>query len=343
VSLARVSAILLAIFVLASWWIIVTPISGVLPEATNHAADIDYIFKFMAVAAMAIFLIVEGFLLYFVLKYRMRPGDDPEALGSNIHGNTRLELVWSAIPALFLIVLSGMCYKVYFDIIAPHADAYVIDVTASQFSWTCTHPEYNVTEYSSCHMPMGEQITLNLKATDVIHSFWVPEFRVKQDAVPGYPTRMHFETTRVGTYHLICAEFCGVGHAYMRANVYVMTKSDFLAWIKQQQQAQAAPVGQVSFKKDIETLFAAHCMACHISNNLGGLSLATYNGLLKGGAIVPGSVFKAGDHKDSVIWKIIQPGTGQPGGNRMPLGGPYLSSHDINTIAAWIDQGAKNN
>ena len=89
--------------------------------------------------------------------------------------------------------------------------------------------------------------------------------------------------------------------------------------------------------------FENHCSACHISQKLGGLSLASYPGLQAGGFVVPGPVFKVGDHKNSTMWKIIQPGTGQPGGARMPLGGPYLSSTEIDTIAKWIDQGAKNN
>ena len=344
-SIARVSAILAVIFVAVSWWIIVTPISGILPEATDHASEVDFIFKFMSVAAVAVFLIVEGFLLYFVLKYRRRPEDGPDAIGSDIHGNTRLEIIWSIIPAIFLVVLTGMSYKVYADIIENHADAYVVKVHAAQYQWVCEHDEYKppIVEGNSCHLPLNQDVTINLSSSDVIHSFWVPEFRVKQDAVPGYPTSMHFKPTRAGSYHLICAELCGPGHAYMRENLYVLPAAQFRAWAKQQQAAAAGPVGQVSFKQNVQTIFQNHCSACHISQKLGGLSLASYPGLQAGGFVVPGPVFKAGDHKNSTIWKIIQPGTGQPGGARMPLGGPYLSSTEIDTIAKWIDQGAKNN
>jgi hypothetical protein len=99
----------------------------------------------------------------------------------------------------------------------------------------------------------------------------------------------------------------------------------------------------VSFKKDVETIFTAHCAACHLNGNaFGGLNLANYNGLVKGGIVVPGPVFKAGNHKASVIWEITQPNPPWPGGNRMPLGGPYLAPSEIQTIATWIDQGAKN-
>jgi cytochrome c oxidase subunit II len=345
-SISRVSAILFVIWALTSWWIIVTPISGVLPEATNHAVDIDMLFKVMSVAGMAVFLIVQGFLLYFALQYRRRSTDAPDAIGSDIHGNTRLEIVWSVIPAVFLIVLTALSYKVYAEIVAPHKNSFVINVTAAQFAWTCEYPEYNISETKSCHMPEGEQVTVNLHALDVIHSFWVPEFRVKQDAVPGYPTRMHFIPTKVGVYRLICSEFCGYLHYDMTATLTVLSQADFKTWALQQQKGALAPIGTVSFNKDIEKIFNAHCSSCHIAARLGGLNLSAYAGLSAGGnapGVPAGSIFKPGDHKDSTIWKIIQPGTGQPGGARMPLGGPYLSAHEIDTIAAWIDQGGKNN
>jgi mono/diheme cytochrome c family protein len=108
----------------------------------------------------------------------------------------------------------------------------------------------------------------------------------------------------------------------------------------------APPSGNISFKADVETIFAAHCSACHLNGNaFGGLNLATYAGLVKGGIVVPGSVFKPGNHAASVIWQITQPGPTPPwpGGNRMPLGGPYLAASEIQTIATWIDQGAKDN
>jgi len=343
-NLARVSAILVVIFVVVSAWIIVTPLTGALPEATDHAQSIDFLFKFMLVASVAVFLIVQGFLLYFCLHYRRRKDEPEDALGSDIHGNTRLEIVWSVIPVIFLIVLTAMSFKVYVDIVAIPKQAYIINVQASQFQWECDHPKYGITEVGTCHMPLGE-VTVRLHAHDVIHSFWVPEFRVKQDAVPGYPTEMHFKTIRVGQYRLICAEFCGVGHPEMYAKLYVMTPKDFAAWVKQQQQANSgsAPTTNLSFSKDIEPIFTAHCAACHIATHLANLDLGTYQGLLKGGNIVSGPIIKAGNHKGSVLWQITGTTGPYPGGNRMPLGGPYLSTAELAKITAWIDQGAKNN
>ena len=105
----------------------------------------------------------------------------------------------------------------------------------------------------------------------------------------------------------------------------------------------AASSTTVSFKRDIQPIFASHCSACHIAQRFGGLSLASYTGLLKGGAIVKGPIITARNHRKSVLWRITSTGGPWPGGNRMPLGGPYLTSREEATIAAWIDQGAKDN
>jgi hypothetical protein len=207
-------------------------------------------------------------------------------------------------------------------------------------------------------MPVNTKVRVDLTALDVVHSFWVPEFRVKQDAVPGYPTRMHFTPILVGdNYRLICSELCGAGHSSMVAKLYVCptdpaaaAKSDacnhmtFQEWAKNYgKQSTGGSLTNLSFSKDIHPLFEAHCIGCHIGASLGGLSLDSYQGLQKGGSIVPGSIVKPGDHKASVLWKMLQPTGPWPGGNRMPLNGPYLQPGEIAKIAAWIDQGAKNN
>jgi cytochrome c oxidase subunit 2 len=347
-SLARTSIIILVLWVVSSIIIILTPASTILPEATNHAGDIDFLFKFMSVASILVFLIVQGFLLAFVLQFRRKPGDSPDALGSDLEGNSRLEIVWSVVPAVFLVVLTALSLKVYTDIIASHPGAYQINVIARQFSWECDHPAYHpmIQETNGqCHMPVDTQIQLNLSSPDVLHSFWVPEFRVKQDAVPNYPTYMRFETTRVGSYILECAELCGVGHSGMVGTVIVMSKADFTAWAQAQEKAStsAPTLTNVSFGKDIESIFQAHCAACHIANNFGGLHLNSYAGLMAGGNIVPGPIIKPGNHKQSILWEITQPTPPWPGGNRMPLGGPYLKPAEEAQIQAWIDQGAKNN
>jgi mono/diheme cytochrome c family protein len=110
--------------------------------------------------------------------------------------------------------------------------------------------------------------------------------------------------------------------------------------------APSGPAGTtapVSYKNDIQAMFTAHCSACHIATTSGGLSLSSYQSLMKGSTSLPGVVVKPGNHAQSILWQITSPGTGQPGGQRMPLGGPYLSDAQISEIAAWIDQGAKNN
>jgi len=134
-SLGRVSTVIAILFLAGAIGIYYWPITSVLPEATDNAKSIDWIFKFMAIASWLVFLIVQGFLVAFVIRYRQKPGDDPEALGGQIHGNTRLEIIWTAIPALFIVALSAISLKVYVDIIASHPGAYNIDAIGYQFGW----------------------------------------------------------------------------------------------------------------------------------------------------------------------------------------------------------------
>ena len=224
-SLGRISTVIAILFLAGAIFIIQWPISSVLPAATDNAKSIDWIFKYMLIASWLVFLIVQGFLLAFVIRYRKRPEDADDALGDQIHGNTRLEIVWTIIPTLFLVSLAVISFKVYMQIIATPAHAYTIDATGFQFGWECDHPEYHITEIGTCHMPLNQEVTIRLHSRDVIHSFWVPDFRVKEDAVPGLHNVMHFKTEQAGTFPLICAELCGAGHAEMRATVYVMPQT----------------------------------------------------------------------------------------------------------------------
>jgi mono/diheme cytochrome c family protein len=159
-----------------------------------------------------------------------------------------------------------------------------------------------------------------------------------------------------GTFYAVCHYYCGIDHYHMWGSVIVQTQADFNKWLAARRAAftptpvarpttagTPTPAAQLSFSKDIEPIFQAHCAACHISQQLGGLYLGSYAGLIKGGTVVPGPIVKRGNHQASTLWQIIQPNGPWPGGNRMPLGGPYLSAAQIQTIATWIDQGAKNN
>jgi cytochrome c oxidase subunit II len=194
----------------------------------------------MIVLSAFVFSIVMVMLGYSVWRYRAKPGDEGD--GEPIHGNTKLEITWTLIPTV--IVLFGAVYSwiVLDDIEARADDRLQVDVTAQQFKWTFEYPEEGVTA-NELHVPVDRQVEFHLNALDVIHSFWVPEWRVKKDAVPGEPTSVVATPNKEGTYSLICAELCGIGHATMRAFVTVESEQEFQEWVSTQPSADSGEDG----------------------------------------------------------------------------------------------------
>ena len=208
---------------------------------SKEKADIVTLLNVMIVISSLVFCIVIVAMFYAIWRYRAKPGDESD--GEPIHGNTRLEIVWTAIPAI--IVLFGAVYSaiVLHDIEAKaeNGDVMEVDVTAQQFAWRFDYPEQGVTS-TELHVPSGTQLELHLNALDVIHSFWVPEWGIKRDLVPGadLPGGDEIDSTvrvtpdKEGVFSVVCTELCGWGHATMRAPAVVETQAEFDAWAKDQ-------------------------------------------------------------------------------------------------------------
>jgi cytochrome c oxidase subunit 2 len=233
-----------------------------LPAADSTQAEkVDDVYWFVTIICMAIFALVAGVSVYSVWKFRAGPDDLDD--GSPIHGHTGLEVVWTAVPAALVTAISiysGVVLTQMEDIPAQHR---VVQVTAQQFTWSFAYPEGKVTS-GQLTLPVNEPVELKLSAKDVIHSFWVPEWRVKKDAVPGIETNVIVTPTKVGTFTVICTELCGLGHAAMRARAVVMTQEGFERWLKHQKQLAAA-AGSAQGK----TLFTQKCGTCHILADAG--------------------------------------------------------------------------
>ena len=199
-------------------------------EDSTAAPKIDDLMNIMIVLSSIVFAIVVVALAYALIAFRAKPGDESD--GEPIHGNTRLEIAWTVIPTI--IVLFGAAYSwiVLDEIEAKEPDSMRVDVFAQQFAWSFGYPgKGNVWNEGELHVPVDRQIQFKLHGMDVIHSFWVPEWRIKKDAVPGITTTATVTPDRVGTYQLICTELCGFGHATMRANVVVEKPADFRKWV----------------------------------------------------------------------------------------------------------------
>ena len=255
-------------------------------QASEQAPLVDGFFNLMFAIAIALFLIVEGTILLFAIKYRKPKDDDTD--GTPIEGNLPLEIFWTAIPTVIVFALGIYSVDVYkqmggFSSSSPvieaqnHSDSgsaiaatiseaptisedtaplankkigiqgsptqqnqsadVNVNVTGMQFAWIFQYPEDNITS-GELHVPVGADVSLNIAATDVIHSFWVPQFRLKQDAIPGMDTELRFVATKPGAYPVVCTELCGGYHGSMRTRVIVHTPEEYESWLQENRIAQ---------------------------------------------------------------------------------------------------------
>ncbi len=240
-------------------------------QASTQAGPIDHFYDVLIWSSVPVFVLVTTIVLFSVMKFRMRPGEE-NLDGPPIHGNTRLEVVWTAIPAIILVVLCSYAWIVLNDIEEAQANEMRINVTGQQFAWTYEYPQSGGKPIKSTqlYLPKDRPVRFFVKALDVIHDFWVPAFRMKVDAVPGIETRYRITPNRLGTYPVVCAELCGLGHSVMRSTARVVTPADFDTWMAEQKApADAAGGGGGGAAADGKALFtdgngtATACGACH--------------------------------------------------------------------------------
>jgi cytochrome c oxidase subunit 2 len=215
-----------------------------LTPGSETAGSVASLFWVVLGIAAVVFVIVEGLLIYAVLRYRRRfPDDMPE----QVEGNARLELIWTVVPALIMVVLFGLTLRQLQRERNAPADAIVVEVTGNQWYWQFKYPDTQLTLLSSADdlvLPAGRPVLLEVRSNDVIHSFWVPELSGKMDAIPGHTNTIWFEA-EPGTYAGQCAEYCGLEHYAMLFDVLVLPPDEFAAWMDEQVllASQFQPVG----------------------------------------------------------------------------------------------------
>lgn len=211
---------------------------GWLPEnVSTYGAEIDWLFSVIQWITGLIFLGVIVAMLLFLVKYRRQEG----RRAIYTHGNTALEITWTIVPAIILIVLFMLSQSTWWNIKGrqPSSD-FRVDVTAKQFNWEITYPgpdgqfgtADDLTLENELHVPVNTVVLVTLRSKDVIHSFFLPNLRLKQDAVPGREIPVWFEATKPGKYELPCAELCGFGHSGMLGHLNVYSRDDYLKWVK---------------------------------------------------------------------------------------------------------------
>ncbi|HEX4014997.1 MAG TPA: cytochrome c oxidase subunit II [Candidatus Cybelea sp.] len=266
---------LLAVASIVFWYVF--PIDRYLPEAIVTARQVDTLFRFMAATGSALYIFIAGYLIFFSIAYRAKASDPPDAIGVQIHDNRKLEFWWTLIPAIFVVILSVVSVRIWYEIELEPENGLVVEAIGHQFDFSFRYPQINGEVTDEMHLPIGVPVTLNLTSADVIHGFWVPAMRLKNDTVPGLVTSIRFTPRLVGRYPIICTQFCGVLHSQMDKQVLVIEdKPSFDRWFKgwQQKNAHASNAvpgaasgsaislqgGDVAAGKQ---LFSQKCTACH--------------------------------------------------------------------------------
>ena len=232
-------------------------------EASLEARPIDWLFGLHIDVITFLYVLVNGILIYSIIAFRRKKGEE-DAVGENIHGNTKLEIAWTVIPLITVLFFAYLGAIVLNDITAAAADELEVNVTARQWSWSFEYPEAGV-KSSELYLPAGRKVKLSMTSVDVIHSFWVPEFRVKMDTVPGMTTTLRITPTEEGVYKVRCAELCGTAHAAMLGTIRVVSEEEFNQWL----QGKQAPTSAEDLSEEdllslgASTADAAGCLACH--------------------------------------------------------------------------------
>lgn len=257
---------------------------GLMPVAASEVAtEVDDIFNLMMTISTGLFLLIQGILIFSIIKFRRRKGDQTD--GPAIEGNVPLEILWTSIPTVIVFILAIYSFEIYNDMggldpmashdhgpkIAHHQKnaspsmlafastqtrlalglgespmndenqqpPVIVNINGIQYAWIFTYPETGIVS-GDMHVPVGHPVQMNIVAGDVIHALWLPEFRIKQDAVPGRDAELTFTPNRVGQYPIICAELCGSYHGGMKTTLYVQTEEEYNQWVQQNTLAQGS-------------------------------------------------------------------------------------------------------
>ncbi len=205
------------------------------PAASSIAGSVDRLYYFLTGVTAFFTVLIFSIIFYFMIKYRRRPGKpyEPET-----HTSLFLELSWTIIPSLICVVIFVWSSALFVRNNRPPANSREIFVIGKQWMWHVQHPE-GPREIDALHVPVGENIKLTMTSQDVIHGFYIPAFRVKSDVLPGRYTSIWFKADRIGVYHLFCSQYCGTNHSEMIGWVYVMSPTDYAAWLAEGEQSES--------------------------------------------------------------------------------------------------------
>jgi cytochrome c oxidase subunit 2 len=246
------------------------------PSASTQAITVNWLFDLHLAVIGFLFALVMVFMLYSLFVFRRKAGDEGD--GDHFEGNTKLEIAWTVLPLIIVLIFGVIGAVTLQDVTAAQEDEMTVNVTAFSFGWQFDYPDLGVEKATTLNLPVGQPVLFKLKSLDqdVIHDFYVAEFRVKQDLVPGVPTQLRVTPNVEGSYQVRCNELCGTGHTNMLAVVNVVNQSEFDAWVAEQK-AAFSPERLAELGQELHT--SQGCIACHnVSGDPGGVG-PTWKGL----------------------------------------------------------------
>ncbi len=237
-------------------------------QASTEAETVDTVWDVLVIVSVPFFVLVMVVVLYSMWRFRMKPGEELKD-GPPIHGNTKLEIIWTAVPAIILVALCSYAYVALRDIEEAKADAMEVRVVGEQFTWTFYYKDAAGEEFDSpqLYLPRDKPVFFVVQSLDVIHDFWVPAFRMKIDAVPGVSTELRVTPKTNGDFPVVCAELCGLGHSVMRQTAHVIDQAEFDSWMERRGAPEGGgdeETGGAAGAPDGKTVFTDNgCGTCH--------------------------------------------------------------------------------
>ncbi len=297
-------------------------------QASKMAAEIDSLFYFVFWISVIFFVGVIGAMIYFAWKYRHRPGE--EHIPDPLPEHKATEAAWIVIPLILVLLIFTWGFKAFLKLNMPPPNAYPIQVRASSWAWNFAYPN-GTSIGTELHVPVGRAVKLTMSSDDVLHSFFVPAFRIKFDVLPNRYTSVWFEATQVGEYDIFCTEYCGTGHSGMLGKVIVHTEKEFNEWLQSSGQGDMTPeeYGQVLYTQQ-------NCIVCHSVDGSPGVG-PTLQGLYgRNEQLQDGSSVLADENY--ILQSIVEPNfqivSGYP--PAMPATYATLPAEQLDALVAYI-------
>jgi len=300
---------------------------GITRPGGSFNQEVAFLWPWVYFFSALVFVVVAGALAYVTWKFRARPGQEGEP--PQVHGNDRLEVIWTLIPLLIILVLFGLTAKALIQVNRPIPGAMKVEVTGYQFWWDFHYPALGLRNSNELILPAGVPVELEITSKDVIHSFWVPGLAGKRDAIPGQKTLLHFTPKEPGNYYGFCAELCGPSHARMLFRVLVVPKEEFDRFVEAAR-AYTPPVADARGQE----VFQQNCMACHgVQGKMPPAVIGPELGFM-GNRVSLGAGIVDYTPENLKAW-IKDPASMKPG-VKMP-GFPQLSEEDLDALVRYLD------